>query len=127
MKVFSVSSDGFLSVIPAYEGNGTPSQLLTITHIECFTYDLGGNPLDWHNPENVPHDIHRTLLATNKLVRVLGDKSFGGFVEELGNSGNLLRGLRQCLEHLPLFPLSPFGCISGKEEPWTMNDVVDPG
>jgi len=91
-----------------------------------FTYNLGGNPLDWHDPENIPHDIQSTLLATNKFVRLLGDQGLGVFVEERSDGVDLFRGLRQRFEHLPLFPLSPFGSVSGKEEPWTADDLGDP-
>ena len=34
---------------------------------ECFTYNLGRNPLDWHNPEDVPDDIQSIPLAANEL------------------------------------------------------------
>ena len=108
MKVFSVSLSGFLSVMPAYKGRGLRS-VSKFTRQARFTYNLGGDPLNWNNPEDVPDNINRTLLPTNELERLLGDKSLGILVKELGDLVNLLRGLRQGLEHLHMFPLSPLG------------------
>jgi len=90
------------------------------------TYDLGRNPLDWYNPEDIPDNVQGTSLVTYELVRLLGDESLRVVVEELGDDVNLLWGLRQHLKHLSLFPLSPFRCIGGKEEPWTVDDLGDP-
>ena len=87
---------------------------------------MGGNPPNWHDPENIPDDIQSTPFATDQLVRVLGNKVLGGLIEEPGDGFDLLWGLRQCLEHLPLFPLPPFGRRSSKEESCAMNDLGDP-
>lgn len=87
---------------------------------------MGGNPLNWYNLEDIPDDIQGTPLATHELVRLLGNESLGIFVEEVGDGIDLFWGARQLLQHPPLFPLSPFGRISSKEEPWTMDDLGDP-
>ena len=90
------------------------------------THNLCRDPLNRHNSEDVPDNVQGTLLVTHQLVRLLGDKSLRVLIEELGDGVNLLWGLRQRLEYLPLFPLPPFGCIGGKEKPWTMDDLGDP-
>ena len=90
------------------------------------THNLCRNPLNRHNPEDVPDDVQGTLLVTHQFVRLLGNESLRVLIEELGDDVDLLWGLRQRLEHLPLFPLPPFGCIGGKEKPWTMDDLGDP-
>ena len=111
--------------MPAYRGRGL-RLVSKVTRQARFTYNLGGDPLNRNNPEDVPDNINRALLPANKLERLLGNKSLGILVEELGDLVNLFTGLCQGLEHLPLFPLSPLWRIGGKEEPWAMDDLGDP-
>ena len=50
------------------QGKGSIQSVADHHPARFFTYDLGGDPLDWDNPENVPYDIQSTPLATNELV-----------------------------------------------------------
>jgi len=115
----------FLDRSAGLRREGNSQSAVEVTRRGRFTYSLSSNPLNRHNHEDVPDDIQSTALAAYELVRPVGDQSFGVVVEELGDHADLLWSLRQCLEHLSLVPLSPFGRISGKEKPWTMDDLGD--
>ena len=115
----------FLDRGAGLRGKGNSQSAVEVTRPGRFTYSLSSNPLNRHNYEDIPGDVQSTPLATYELVRLVGDQSLGVVVEELGDHVGLLWSLRQRLEYLSLFPLSPFSRIGGKEKPWTINDLGD--
>ena len=99
MYNLSVSSS-FLSVIPTYGGKGISSQLRK----PC---DEVASPTIWVEA----YRVDTTLKVSLTMFKTLSS-SLTKLARPLGDGVDLFWGLRQCLEHLPLFPLFPFRRIS---------------
>lgn len=61
----------------------------------------------------------------HEFARPLGDETLAIVVKNLVFASTCSGGLLRCLEHLPSFPLSSLGHISGEDELWATDDLVD--